>query len=258
VLSSDTVKFSIITPSYNQGQFLEQTIRGVVEQQGNFDIEYFIYDGGSSDNSVSIIKKYAKKYNNIIWRSHRDNGQVDALNQALSKTTGDIVAYINSDDYYLPGTFTKVHQYFKRHPKKHWLVGNCFVSDPKLRWTFFLKHIWPIHIFKNALLVFNTINQPSVFIRRPLIMKIGKFDQNLHYAFDYDYWLRCNSLELPGRILHNLSFFRVHPNSKGNQYFHHQFDEDWLVFIRQNPNNFLYLIHAFARNFVKYVYKFLK
>ncbi|MBP9818068.1 glycosyltransferase [Candidatus Shapirobacteria bacterium] len=257
------MKFSIITPSYNQARYLAQTLESVASQAGNFEIEHFIMDGGSTDNSVKVIKDYVSKYKKqphlkIYWLSRPDKGQVDALNQAIPKVTGDIVAYINSDDYYLPQAFSSVQQHFLNHPSAQWLVGNCQISDPGLSWTFWLKHLWPINYFKNALLVFNTINQPSVFLKKDLVNEIGLFDQSLHYAFDYDYWLRCNKIMSPSRLHLSLSVFRVHPQSKGNSNFSHQFDEDWLVFIKQQPNDFLYFIHALAKNFVKFIYSFLK
>ena len=109
------MKFSIITPSFNQAEFLEQTIKSVVSQKVN--LEYFIQDGGSTDGSVDIIKKYAEKYSFISWQSKKDKGQTDALNQGLKKCTGDIIAYLNSDDYYLPDALEKVEKYFESHPK---------------------------------------------------------------------------------------------------------------------------------------------
>ena len=257
------MKFTIITPSYNQGQFIQETIDGVVNQVGDFDIEYHVMDGGSTDGTVKILQQTARKLKNnpkikFYWQSRKDNGQVDAINQGLAKSTGDIIAYINSDDYYLPNAFNTVATYFNSHPQSQWLVGNCRVSDPHLSWTFCLKHIWPIQYFKNALYVFNTINQPSVFLKKSLIKKVGLFDIKYHYTFDYDYWLRCLKFGLPSRIYKTLSSFRVHPQSKGNTCFKRQFDEDWLVFISHHPKSLFYFAHAMAKDFVNFIYKKLK
>jgi glycosyltransferase involved in cell wall biosynthesis len=257
------VKFSIVTPSYNQGKYLQETINSVISQKGNFDIEYFVMDGGSTDNSVKILKETEKKLKNnpkikFYWQSRKDKGQTDAVNQGLKKSTGDIFAFINSDDYYLPDAFILVAKYFNNHPKSQWLVGNCQVSEPKLSWTFWLKHLWPIQYFKKALYVFNTVNQPSVFLRKSLIDKVGPFDTNYHYAFDYDYWLRCLLFGRPHRIFKNLSVFRIHQNSKGNTNFNKQFDEDWQIFIKHHPSNLSYFAHAVAKNFVNSIYKYLK
>ncbi|MFA7301095.1 MAG: glycosyltransferase family 2 protein [Candidatus Shapirobacteria bacterium] len=257
------MKFSIITPSYNQGQFIQETINSVVGQIGDFEIEYFIMDGGSTDDTVKILKATEIKLKNnskikYYWQSKSDNGQVDAINQALAKATGDVVAYINSDDYYLPNAFDTVSKYFNNHPKSQWVVGNCQVSDPRLNWTFWLKHIWPIQCFKSALYVFNTINQPSVFLKSSLVKKVGKFNPQYHFAFDYDYWLRCQKRSLPSRIHTFLSVFRIHPQSKGNTGFKKQFDEDWLVFISHHPKSIFYFAHALAKDFVKSIYKKIK
>ncbi|MFZ2153304.1 MAG: glycosyltransferase family 2 protein [Microgenomates group bacterium] len=253
------MKFTIITPSYNQAKFLQQTIDSVVSQAGDFEIEYFILDGGSTDGSVNIIRQYTSTPKiKIIWQSKPDGGQTAALNYGLSQATGDIIAYINSDDYYLPSTFSQVLKYFNSHPKALWLAGNCVVTDPKLKWTFWLKHIWPIQYFKNCLYVFNTINQPSVFLKKELVDQVGLFDQSLHYAFDYDYWLRCLQIQLPSRIFHNFSVFRIHPDSKGNTSYHHQFDEDWAVINRYQPSKLLHTTHSLAIILVTAIYKLLK
>ncbi|MFA6518478.1 MAG: glycosyltransferase family 2 protein [Candidatus Shapirobacteria bacterium] len=257
------MKFSIVTPSYNQGQYIEETINSVISQKGDFDIEYFIMDGSSTDNTVAILKKYSKNLSknpriSFYWQSKKDSGQVDALNQGLAKTNGDVIAYINSDDYYLPNAFNTVAKYFESHPKSLWLVGNCQVSNPRLAWTFFLKHLWPIQCFKDALYVFNTINQPSVFLKKPLVDKVGKFNSDYHYAFDYDYWLRCLKFGLPSRIFNGLSVFRIHEKSKGNTGFIAQFTEDRIILNNYYPNIIERKLHDFGKYLVSHIYKKIK
>jgi glycosyltransferase involved in cell wall biosynthesis len=251
------MKFSIITPSFNQADFLEQTIRSVVSQK--VDLEYFIQDGGSTDGSVDIIKNYAEKYPFIVWQSKKDKGQTDALNQGLKKCTGDIVAYLNSDDYYLPNTLEKVGKYFSENPNKSWLVGDCQVSDPKLSWTFALKHLWPIELSPWFLQVFNTANQPSVFLRKDLVNKVGEFNEKLNYAFDYDYWLRCQKIAgTPGRLRIPLSVFRIQPNSKGNTGYQKQFSEDLKVINTHTRNLFTLFIHKLGKSLTELGYRSLK
>jgi len=255
---SKNLKFSIITPSYNQSEYIEQTIKSIVSQ--NYPRwEYFIFDAVSTDKSVEIIKKYAKKYpNHIYWESKKDKGQADAINKGLLKATGDIICYLNSDDYYLPGTFAIVNDYFNQNPDKLWLVGNCQVSDPKLRWTFWFKHLWPIDKYNWALPVFNTINQPSSFLTRKLVNQVGLFNINFQYAFDYDYWLRCLNHELPGRIHKYLSVFRIHNKSKGNTNKIRQFEEDSEIIYRHYPFGYVQYIHRFADKLTIFIYKLLK
>jgi len=251
------MKFSIITPSFNQADFIEETLKSVVSQK--VDLEYLIQDGGSTDGSIAIIKKYADKYPKIIsYVSHKDNGQVDAINQGIKRSKGDIIAYLNSDDYYLPESLSKVERYFQNHPDCLWLVGDCQVSDPKLSWTFALKHLMPIQLFPKLLYLFNWINQPSVFLRRDLVDKVGDFNSKYHYAFDYDYWLRCLKFARPYRLHKPLSVFRIQPNSKGNTSYQKQFAEDAII-IREYTHNHLALwLHRLGQFITEKNYQKLK
>lgn len=250
-------RVTIITPSFNQAQFLEQTIRSVVSQKNL--CEYLIFDGGSTDGSLKIIKRYAKKYPSLIkWTSGQDKGQVDAINQGLKKASGDIVAYLNSDDYYLPGALAKVATYFESHENCQWLVGDCAVSQKNLAWTFFIKHLWPIDRHPIFLKVYNTINQPAVFIRCELVNQVGSFNQKYHYAFDYDYWLRCLKFGTPGRLHRKLAAFRVHHFSKGNTGFIDQFAEDQIVAYRQSKSQSIAILHFVISRLTILAYNILK
>jgi len=128
---------TIVTPSYNQGQFIEETINSVLSQEGDFFIQYIIADGGSTDNSVEIIKKYEKllkekKYPvrckgiEYIWWSRKDRGQSHAINQGFKIAKGDILAWINSDDYYEPGAFDYIFDMFRKHPHIDMIYGDCY------------------------------------------------------------------------------------------------------------------------------------
>jgi glycosyltransferase involved in cell wall biosynthesis len=252
-------KFTIITPSFNQGKYLEKTIRSVVVDQKYPNLEYLIMDGGSSDNSVDIIKKYAGLYPHVIkWRSHTDSGQVSAVNEGLRKASGDVVSYLNSDDFYLPGVFSKIAEYFHSHPDKKWLVGNCQVTQPNLQWTFWLKSIWPVDVYRWGLKIFNTINQPSVFLTKTLTAKVGKFDESLKFAFDYDYWLKSSQVGLPGKLNTFLAVFRIHSASKGNTGYAGQFREDWQVVRRYSRHPLILFYHLLGSLLTVMVYRFLK
>ncbi len=252
------MKITIITPSFNQVDFIEQSIKSVVNQSYK-NIEYLILDGGSTDGSVDIIKKYAKKYPDIIkWQSKKDKGQVDALNLGLKMATGDIIAYINSDDYYLPGAFQIVIKEFKKKPSAQWLVGNCKVTDKRLSWTFKLKHLIPIEKSKSWLFLSNWINQPAVFLRKDLVKQVGNFDSKYNYAFDYDYWLRCQQISLPLRLKQNLATFRVHGSSKSSSGYQKQFKEDYLVAKKYSPSRLINYIHFFIYKLVTVLYTFIK
>jgi len=256
--SSSLPRITIITPSYNQAEFLQQCIASVVSQDYP-NLEYFIMDGGSQDSSVEIIQKYAARYPGVIrWQSKKDGGQAAAINTALSRATGDIVAYLNSDDWYLPGSLHTVARYFQNHPDKLWAVGGCRVSSARLKWTFFLKSLWPVHLHRAALFTFNTINQPAVFLTRSLVGIVGHFNQSYHYAFDYEYWLRCVQVQLPGKINSDLAVFRIHSDSKGNLGFNKQLAEDWDIIQQFNPGKLVLMLHYTFRSTTVLFYRLLK
>lgn len=201
-------KISIITPSYNQGQYLEDTIQSVISQKyPNF--EYIIIDGGSSDDSVSIIKKY----DNFItyWISEPDHGQTHAINKGLQHVTGEIIAYINSDDQYCPCAFFTVAQYFMDHPDIGMLYGDLEVidSEGKLKYR---KKYKTINL--DALLSGYPIPQPSTFFRKSVIHNVGLLNESLHYSMDYDFWIRIFSKYSVDHISSFLGRFRIHSESK--------------------------------------------
>jgi len=201
-------RISIITPSYNQGQYLEDTIRSVISQ-GYPNLEYIIIDGGSCDDSVSIIKKY----DNFItyWISEPDRGQTHAINKGLQRATGEIIAWINSDDQYCPGAFSTVAQYFTDHPDIGMLFGDLEVIDSEGKLTYCKKHK---SITLNALLLGRSIPQPSTFFKKSVIQDVGLLDESLHYTMDYDLWIRIFSKYSMNHIPSFRGRFRIHSESK--------------------------------------------
>ena len=202
---------SIVTPSYNQAQYLEQTIQSVLEQD-YAQIEYLVVDGASTDGSIEIIKKYSLESNSLLsdaqqqavglqkkidwWVSEKDAGQGDAINKGLKRAKGEIIAWLNSDDYYLPGAISAAVKIFEENPDVVMVYGDMLAVDERGQ---------PINIMKykqlslQDLLCFQIIGQPSVFFRREVLDKTGGLDISFHFLLDHHLWIR---IAQQGKILH--------------------------------------------------------
>lgn len=199
---------SIITPSYNQAPYLEQTIRSVLEQDYP-RIEYVVVDGASTDNSFEIIKRY----NDLLayWISEKDSGQAEAINKGFTRANGDILGWMNSDDYYLPGTISDVVKCFEENPGVVMAYGDMLAVDGDGQTMNVLKYK---QLSLEDLLCFQIIGQPSVFFRRSALEKTGLLDTSFHFMLDHHLWIR---LAQQGRILHVpqvWSAARYHPQAK--------------------------------------------
>jgi glycosyltransferase involved in cell wall biosynthesis len=209
------MKVSIITPSYNQAAFLDETIRSVLSQDYP-QREYIIVDGGSSDGSADIIRGYEDAL--TYWVSEPDRGQAHAINKGLARASGDVVAYLNSDDLYLPGALTAVVETFVRNPGVYWLCGRCVALDD----TTHTESLMPLELPADPLEWLlrpsgssYCFPQQSVFLRRSLVEAIGTFREDMHYSFDYEYFLRILLAgHRPLRLQRKLAVFRLHDRSK--------------------------------------------
>lgn len=207
-------RISIVTPSFNQGAYLEETIDSVLSQ-GYENLEYIVIDGGSTDNSLEIIKKHERHL--AYWQSRNDKGQADAIAQGFMRSTGDILAWINSDDRYMPGTIKKVMQLFSANPQVDLLYGDYVLEFPDGRQIPKLKTSYDYRIY---LSVYMMVPQPSSFWSQSIYKRVGGLDVNYHYAFDYEFFLkigRALNEEIPKRTLHVhdlYSIFRIHEKSK--------------------------------------------
>lgn len=205
-------KISIVTPSFNQAIYLEECIRSILDQE-YADLEYFIIDGGSGDGSVEIIQKYADRL--AGWVSERDRGQSDAINKGLKQATGELVTWLNADDFYLPGALQTVAQAYAQNPQAPFYFGDglrvnelgekkqAFFPDGEL-------------LFDRGALIFglNYILQPATFIQRAALEKAGYLDMDLHYGMDTDLWIRLSALGEPAPVKALLAASREHESTK--------------------------------------------
>ncbi len=212
-------RISIVTPSYNQGQYLEETICSVLDQ-GYPNLEYIVIDGGSTDNSVEIIRKYEKHL--AYWVSEPDRGQTHAINKGMERATGEIRAYLNSDDYYLPGTLDRVARFAAEHQDADLIHGRCRSVDEfgtKIGEQFAsITEYWEIVDLWGVWWAKRQFVQPEVFWTQRIAEKIGRFREDLHWVMDYDYWTRI--LRAGGKVASidaELTCFRFQPGQKSSQ-----------------------------------------
>ena len=212
MLKSNLPTISIVTPSYNQGEYLEETICSVLDQKYS-NLEYIIIDGGSTDKSVEIIKKYQKHL--TYWVSEPDKGQSDALNKGLQKCTGDIFNWINSDDTIAQSTLSHVSDYFLRNINLIGLSGKCNICSCdmnvlELRQTEYFQNI-------EKTIVNKVYNQPATFYSTRAVKYMGGINPSLDYVMDLELWFRLllkygiESFKTTDYIFAN---FRLHDNSK--------------------------------------------
>jgi glycosyltransferase involved in cell wall biosynthesis len=236
-------RISIVTPSYNQGDFIRRTADSILNQ-GYPDLEYIVMDGGSSDGTVEILKEYGSR---ITWFSEKDRGQAHAINKGLQMATGDVVAYVNSDDELEPGALWHVGRRFAARPEIMWATGKCRIIDRDGTETRKLitryKNAWLAFNNYSVLLILNYISQPATFWRRQALDTVGYFDESLHYTLDYDYWLRLSQQYRLHVIHHYLARFRVHPSSKGGTAAPVQFDSELAVAKRYMRSGALIALH---------------
>jgi len=200
------MKFSIITPSYAQGQYVRQNIESVL-QQGWDDIEHIVVDGGSRDETVEILRSYP----HLKWVSEKDEGQADALNKGLRMATGDIVGWINSDDYYADGALQKVASLFA-DSSVQWVIGDISLFDeasgdfipmmsPRVSWQTLQRNP-------------DIVRQQGAFFRRDFLLQAGGWNKAFYMVMDFDLWARLAKRSQPIMLHQQLAVFRIQKNQK--------------------------------------------
>lgn len=210
------MKVSIITPCFNAAATIEETIRSVLDQ-GGVDLEYIVCDGGSTDGTAEIIRRYESRL--AWWVSERDRGQVDALNRGFARATGDVLGFINGDDAFAPRALQKVCATFAAEPDVELVQGGIEWID--IAGSPIGTHLGDIRNLEEALDIFRVWwsgrqwVQPEVFYRRGLKERVGAFDERYNLAFDYDFWVRCfRAGAQVKRIPETLVRFRRHDGQK--------------------------------------------
>lgn len=206
-------RISIITPSFNQVQFLERTILSILNQ-GYPNLEYIIIDGGSTDGSVDLIKKYANhlKY----WASEKDDGQSQAINNGLKLATGDWVAWQNSDDIFYPGTFESLANAARKNSQSSLIIGNMNLIDEQDKVINDLKYVTPT--YQSVLAEGMVLTNQAAFWRRSIHEKIGYLNEDLHYGFDFEWFLRVLQNGRASHVNKIWGGLRMHAQTKTSQF----------------------------------------
>jgi glycosyltransferase involved in cell wall biosynthesis len=231
------VKLSVVTPSFNQGQYIERTLRSVASQSG-VPIEHVVFDGGSSDTTVEILERFAPA---VRWVSERDEGQADAVNRGIRATDGEIIGWLNSDDIYYPGAVARVLAFLEANPDVDVVYGMADHIDVQdSAFEPYPTEAWNLDRLKDICF----ICQPAAFFRRRVVEKHGLLDQTLNFCMDYEYWLRLGKAGVRFAYLEQkLAGSRLYAGNKtlgGRIDFHREINDMHLKLFGRVPDRWLY------------------
>jgi GT2 family glycosyltransferase len=235
---------TVVTPSYNQGQFLEDTLRSVISQRPNLH-EYFVFDGGSSDNSVDVIRRYQGGID--FWESKKDRGQSDAIHKGFARATGDVLGWLNSDDVLLPGALEKVQRKFDDDPQLDVITAWHVKIGPENQ--ILTAHRVPGESLHRAMWGEHHVCQQTCFFRRRLYEAVGGLDLTLHCVMDTELWYRMwQHGSRWGHLNAYLAGFRLHETAKGQSWIKEYAQEDALMTQRYPQFREKNLKHHVGRN----------
>ena len=240
-------KISVIIPSFNKVRFIARTIDSIIAQ--NYPrFEIIIMDGGSTDGTLGIINKYARKYPGIIqYQSKKDKGQWDAINKGFRLSKGKILTYICADDEYLPGAFAEIEKMYRTNIDSFWFAGRGRVIDERgtriAKWSTFYKNLLLFLNLRFLLLMTNYLMQPSVFMTRSAWERFGPFVGHNNFVLEYDFWLKISKVKMPVVTAKYLSSFRIEPGTISASLSDALLSQDEKIVKKYTKNPLILLLH---------------
>jgi glycosyltransferase involved in cell wall biosynthesis len=230
-----------------------------VREQSYPVLEHLVIDGLSTDNTLDVLQPYEQ---HLTIVSEADSGQTEAINKGLKRASNDVICWLNSDDYLLPGALQAVGEFFAAHPDVMWVTGDAVIVDvdgrpiqSAVRSYKRLLRLLPPSVYLG---VTNGIVQPATFWRREVHDRLGLLDESLHYTMDYDWWLRLHTLGRPGVIKQPLAAFRIHGQSKSGSLYPQMFAEDYETFRSHSDSKVLAAAHRAHNRLILAAYRRMK
>ncbi len=237
---------SIITPTLNQSEFIEDTIESVMNQNYK-NFEHIIIDGGSTDNTIEILKKYS----HLNWVSEKDRGQSHAINKGFAKASGNIMAWINSDDYYEKNVFAGIVSYFESNPDCMVLYGDItYVDKSKSELS---KMKGNVINYMSLVKCPDIVRQPSTFWRKEIISEFGGIDEQFNLVMDFDFFLRISKRYSFYYYNRNISYYRYYDENKSLSLAKRQINEIYKTY---KKNNIPFTFSTYKYLFLKYIHSF--